>query len=55
MNELAMGIMVPMKDMFTQSAARGQSAMNSLDASVAGASERMSRNLNRMRLSGPKF
>ena len=48
MNELGMGIVVSMKDMFTQNAARVQTAMTSLDASVAAASERMSRNLDRI-------
>ena len=48
MNELGMGIVVSMKDMFTQNAARVQSAMTSLDASVAAASERMSRNMDRI-------
>ena len=48
MNELGMGIVVSMKDMFTQNAARVETAMNSLDASVAAASERMSQNLDRI-------
>ncbi|MCE5229160.1 hypothetical protein LLG95_06140 [bacterium] len=48
MNDLGMGIVVSMKDMFTQNAARVQSAMTSLDASVAAASERMSRNFDRI-------
>ena len=48
MNELGMGIVVSMKDMFTQNAARVQTAMTSLDASVAAASERMSRNLDQI-------
>ncbi len=48
MNELGLGLVVSMKDMFTQNAARVQSAMTSLDASVAAASERMSRNLDRI-------
>lgn len=48
MNDLGMGIIVSMKDMFSQNAARVQSAMTSLDASVAAASERMSRNLDRI-------
>ena len=46
MNELGMGIVVSMKDMFTQNATRVETAMNSLDASVAVASERMSRNMD---------
>ena len=46
MNELGMGIVVSMKDMFTQNAARVETAMNSLDASVAAASERMGQNLD---------
>ena len=48
MNELGMGIVVSMKDMFTQNAARVETAMNSLDTSVAAASERMSQNLDRI-------
>ena len=46
MNELGMGIVVSMKDMFTQNATRVQTAMTSLDASVAAASERMTRNMD---------
>jgi len=45
MNELGMGVVVSMKDMFTQNAYRIQSSMMALDTTVAGAAERMQRNL----------
>ncbi|HPD17973.1 MAG TPA: phage tail tape measure protein [Planctomycetota bacterium] len=45
MNELGMGVVVSMKDMFTQNAYRIQSSMMSLDGTVAAASASMQRNL----------
>lgn len=48
MNDLGLGIIVSMKDAFTQNAQRIQSSMQSLDATVAAASERMTRNLDRI-------
>jgi TP901 family phage tail tape measure protein len=48
MNDLGLGIVVSMKDAFTQNATRIQSAMMSLDATVAKSSERMNRNLDRI-------
>jgi TP901 family phage tail tape measure protein len=47
-NDLGLGIVVSMKDAFTQNATRIQSAMMSLDATVAKSSERMNRNLDRI-------
>lgn len=48
MNDLGLGIVVSMKDAFSNNAARIQSSMLSLDQSVAAASERMTRNLDRI-------
>lgn len=48
MNDLGLGIVVSMKDAFTQNAHRIQSAMMSLDSTVAKSSERMNRNLDRI-------
>lgn len=48
MNELGLGIVVSMKDAFSRNAHRIQSSMQSLDASVAAASENMTRNLDRI-------
>ena len=45
MSDLGLGIMVSLKDAFTQNATRIQSSMESLDSSVAKASENMTRNL----------
>ncbi len=45
MNDLGLGIIVSLKDAFTQNATRIQSSMESLDSSVAKASENMTRNL----------
>ena len=45
MNELGMGVVVSMKDMFTQNAHRIQSSMMSLDATVASSSANMQRNM----------
>jgi hypothetical protein len=45
MNDLGLGIIVSLKDAFTQNAMRVQSSMESLDSSVARASENMTRNL----------
>lgn len=47
-NDLGLGIVVSMKDAFTQNALRIQSAMTNLDESVAKSSERMNRNLGRI-------
>ncbi len=46
--DLGLGIIVSMKDAFSQNAARVQSSMQSLDATVAASSERMTRNLDRI-------
>lgn len=48
MNDLGLGIMVTMKDGFSQNAQRIEGSMQSLDATVATASERMTRNLDRI-------
>ena len=49
MNEdLGLGVVVSMKDGFSQNAARVQTSMQSLDATVAASSERMTRNLDRI-------
>jgi len=48
MNDLGLGIIGSMKDAFTQNAQRIQSSMQSLAATVAAASERMTRNLDRI-------
>ncbi len=45
MSDLGLGIVVSLKDAFTQNATRIQSSMESLDSSVAKASENMTRNL----------
>ena len=45
MNELGMGVVVSMKDMFTQNAHRIQSSMMSLDGTVAASSANMQRNM----------
>lgn len=45
MNNLGLGIIVSLKDAFTQNASRVQSSMETLDASVEKASENMTRNL----------
>lgn len=45
MSDLGLGIIVSLKDAFTQNAARVQSSMESLDSSVAKSSENMTRNL----------
>ena len=44
-DELGLGIMVSMKDQFSQQAARVESSMQSLDATVAASQARMSRNM----------
>lgn len=48
MNDLGLGVVVSMKDAFSRNAYRIQSSMQSLDASVAAASENMTRNLDRI-------
>ncbi len=48
MNDFGLGVIVSMKDAFSRNAQRIQSSMQSLDASVAAASERMTRNLDRI-------
>ncbi len=48
MNDLGLGIMVSMKDGFSQNAQRIEGSMQSLDATVATASEQMTRNLDRI-------
>ena len=48
MNDLGLGVVVSMKDAFSRNAQRIQSSMQSLDASVAAASERMTKNLDRI-------
>ncbi len=45
MSDLGLGIIVSLKDAFTQNATRIQSSMQSLDSSVAKAGENMTRNL----------
>ncbi len=45
MSDLGLGIIVSLKDAFTQNATRIQSSMESLDSSVAKAGENMTRNL----------
>lgn len=47
-DDLGLGIIVSLKDAFTQNAQRISGAMNSLDSTVAAASERMSVNLDRI-------
>ena len=47
-NDLGLGIVVSMKDAFSQNAQRIESSMTSLDGTVAAASERMTRNLDRI-------
>ena len=47
-NDLGMGIVVTMRDMFSRNAAKIESSMESLDAKVAASSERMTRNLDRI-------
>jgi len=46
MTDLGLGIIVSMKDAFSRNASRVQSAMGSLDETVADATERMSRNFD---------
>ena len=46
MSDLGLGIIVSLKDAFTQNATRIQSSMESLDSSVAKAGENMTRNLD---------
>ncbi len=46
--DLGLGIIVSMKDSFSQNAAWVLSSMQSLDKTVAASSERMTRNLNRI-------
>jgi phage-related protein len=46
--DLGLGIIVSMKDAFSQNAAQVQSSMQSLDETVAASSERMTRNLDRI-------
>ncbi len=48
MNDLGLGVVVSMKDAFSRNAMRIESSMQSLDASVAAASERMTLNLDRI-------
>ena len=45
MNDLGLGIIVSLKDAFTQNASRVQSSMQTLDASVEAAGANMTRNL----------
>jgi TP901 family phage tail tape measure protein len=47
-NDLGLGIMVSMKDAFSQNAQRIESSMSSLDGTVAAASERMTKNMDRI-------
>ncbi len=47
-NDLGLGIVVTMRDLFSRNAANIESAMASLDAKVAASSERMTRNLDRI-------
>ncbi len=49
MNDLGLGIVVSMKDAFSQNAQRIRGSMMDLDSTVAAASERMTRNLDRIR------
>jgi len=46
--DLGLGVIVSMKDAFSQNASRVQTSMQSLDATVAASSERMTRNLDRI-------
>ena len=46
-DDLGLGIIVSLKDAFTQNAQRISGAMNSLDSTVAAASERMSVKIGR--------
>ncbi|HUT54401.1 MAG TPA: phage tail tape measure protein [bacterium] len=46
--DLGLGLIVSMKDAFSQNAARIQSSMMSLDGTVAASSERMTKNLDRI-------
>ena len=46
--DLGLGVVVSMKDAFSQNAGRVQSSMQSLDATVAASSERMTRNMDRI-------
>jgi TP901 family phage tail tape measure protein len=46
--DLGLGVIVSMKDAFSQNAAKVQTSMQSLDATVAASSERMTRNLDRI-------
>ena len=48
MNDLGLGVVVSMKDAFSRNAMRIEYSMQSLHASVAAASERMTLNLDRM-------
>jgi TP901 family phage tail tape measure protein len=48
MNDLGLGIVVSMKDAFSQNAQRIRGSMMDLDSTVAAASERMTRNLDRI-------
>jgi TP901 family phage tail tape measure protein len=47
-NDLGLGLVVSMKDSFSQNANRIENSMESLDGSVAAASERMTKNLDRI-------
>lgn len=47
-NDLGLGIVITLRDMFSRNAARVESSMDSLDAKVAASSERMTRNLDRI-------
>ena len=47
-NELGMGVVVSMKDMFTRNAQRIQASMMSLDATVAASTANMQRNMQRL-------
>ena len=46
--DLGLGVVVSMKDAFSQNAGRVSSSMQSLDATVAASSERMTRNMDRI-------
>jgi len=46
--DLGLGVVVSMKDGFSQNAVRVQTSMQSLDATVSASSERMTRNLDRI-------
>ena len=48
MNDLGLGVIVSMKDAFSQNAQRIRGSMMDLDSTVADASERMTRNLDRI-------